>query len=652
MFLATQSRRLQPAGRRSPAPAVRRRSVTALVFAAVLCMAGCTGGQAHNSATSSSAAPSSAKPASQDVTPDQPLDLKIEGLAQLTAPAGAFSAPTRVTLTPFSRTAATAPAVPGVAVAGAGVDVTFDGPGPVQPLRLVLSNVSARPTGDALPTVLHRADDGTWETELGDVTADRAIVVEATEFSPRLPAWLTAPVDWMKDALSSVADSLVDAVGGRTDPPACKNDAPRWASETSATTLVHDCLITNTDPNTGQVRAELQLAPNRRYYLGVQVPEGVQYTSVDQQPAALRAAFGRMFGFDPGRQVFIGPGTSTTSGALQPSADGTLTFSAFVDPKSAALSLTMAVLGLAPDVPRIFGKKAVDPRGGLLAAALITVQCGDKIPAHASDADQTYEFFRCVLGAALGNLEDPDKAFSAAVQQFGDRAYAEEAKKALTKRATVLKLFGTVVKVISLGGVVRDIWLQVVDAFTQMTSDHGGKVALALRGRSSSPTGGADPHVVRPTGIGELNVNMTVDDLDTLGYVNQGNLYEGMNAACVRYAKQGSPLSAAVDTATERVIAVHAPDGSHTEVGGISIGSTLAQVRSSFAGNGYQITEMLDSDFGQGSNGVIVTGHGGAIGLGLSGATADEYAAGTATVDWVAGVGDAGNAPTRMETGC
>lgn len=97
---------------------------------------------------------------------------------------------------------------------------------------------------------------------------------------------------------------------------------------------------------------------------------------------------------------------------------------------------------------------------------------------------------------------------------------------------------------------------------------------------------------------------------------------------------------------------MHAGNGAHTQVGNIAAGSTLAQVRSAFAGAGYQISEVLDGNFGQGSNGVVVTGPGGATGLGLDDATAADYAAGTAAVNFIAGVGDVGQAPTRGETGC
>lgn len=80
------------------------------------------------------------------------------------------------------------------------------------------------------------------------------------------------------------------------------------------------------------------------------------------------------------------------------------------------------------------------------------------------------------------------------------------------------------------------------------------------------------------------------------------------------------------------------------------MGSTLAEVRAAF--QRYIVEEHLDDDFGQGTNGVVVTGDGGSIGLGLADVPVDDYTSGGATVDYVAGVGTPGRAPTRMEDGC
>jgi pimeloyl-ACP methyl ester carboxylesterase len=160
---------------------------------------------------------------------------------------------------------------------------------------------------------------------------------------------------------------------------------------------------------------------------------------------------------------------------------------------------------------------------------------------------------------------------------------------------------------------------------------------------------------VRFDGIGDLTLSMTAGQLETLGFVNEGNLYEGMDASCVSYAKPGFPFTVSVESASGRVLAINNSSGEaelRTQVGNIRVGSTLAQVRSTFDRPGYQVEEKVDLDFGQGSNGVIVDGPGGSIGLGLEDASAADYANGQATVSYVVGVGTRGNAPTLAEDGC
>jgi hypothetical protein len=87
-----------------------------------------------------------------------------------------------------------------------------------------------------------------------------------------------------------------------------------------------------------------------------------------------------------------------------------------------------------------------------------------------------------------------------------------------------------------------------------------------------------------------------------------------------------------------------------TEVGGIRLRSTLADVRKAFAG--YEIEEHLAADFGQGGNGVIINGPGGSIGLSLADATPADYVSGRAAISFLNGVGVPGHAPTNREDGC
>ncbi|HWM05744.1 MAG TPA: hypothetical protein VNP92_25670 [Actinophytocola sp.] len=119
------------------------------------------------------------------------------------------------------------------------------------------------------------------------------------------------------------------------------------------------------------------------------------------------------------------------------------------------------------------------------------------------------------------------------------------------------------------------------------------------------------------------------------------------------YAEQGQPVSFSVEAATGRILAINNASGDpslRTEIGGIHVGSTLAELRTAFAG--YEIEEHLDGDFGQGTNGVIVNGSGGAIGFGLDDAATTDYASGIATISYLAGVGRPGHAPTLTEDGC
>lgn len=165
----------------------------------------------------------------------------------------------------------------------------------------------------------------------------------------------------------------------------------------------------------------------------------------------------------------------------------------------------------------------------------------------------------------------------------------------------------------------------------------------------------ADPHTIRIRfdRVGEYSLRLTATGLLDRGYANEGNLCEGAGTACVSYAQEGQPFSFSVESATGRVLAVNnasSDQSLRTEIGGIHVGSTLAELRAAFAG--YQIEEHLDGDFGQGTNGVIVNGPGGAIGFGIDDAPASDYTSGNVAIRYLAGVGLPGHAPTLAEDGC
>lgn len=163
---------------------------------------------------------------------------------------------------------------------------------------------------------------------------------------------------------------------------------------------------------------------------------------------------------------------------------------------------------------------------------------------------------------------------------------------------------------------------------------------------------GSSSGQVRFDGIGDLDLSLTADDLLASGFVDQGNLYEGPEAACVSYTRPEGGVAASVESATGRVLALRNASGDElrTELGDIGVGSELWEVQEAFAQ--YEVETFFQSDFGQGMNGLVVHGPGGDISFGFEDAPVGEYVEGTVEVNWVAGVGLPGHAPTAMETGC
>jgi hypothetical protein len=444
----------------------------AAVVTIALVLAGCS--QAHSSSASASSSGTAAatRPVTKKVTPDRALDVSLPGVVHVMAPAGTFATSGTVTLTPAS---SPDPGVTGVGLAGEGVTVSFADTSPAQPLHIVFTRPSARPTSDSLPTALHHADDGTWETVAAEA-AGGGIAVDASSFSSWFPSWLN-PVDWLKDLVHSTVNGFI----ARTDAPACANDGPTWATLQKNTTLVHACLVTNTDAQTGAARAEVQLAPNRAYYIWTYVPAGVQYAWLSNQPTALRAVLGKLIpGLKSDTQVMISPGSLMTSGATQPTSDTTLTYRSFIDGWSVAMSLTNSVLNLVQFDPK--------PEQDLLDVLWFVKGCVDKVPSSATDLSGTWEFTKCVVENSLELLSNPAKAIGAATDFMGDRVYAQNGVDDLTKMSGRLKLLGEVFKVVGLAGAVHDIWAEIPDAFSQMGADHPGDTLLALQGKPAVTT--------------------------------------------------------------------------------------------------------------------------------------------------------------------
>ena len=253
----------------------RRTAVLATVLVQMLLLTGCSLLAEDEPAT---ARPASATgPVTQDVSPEAALDLELPGVARITAPAGTFATPGTITLTPARPNGAV---VSGTYIAGPGVDVAFAGTKPVRPLRVAFAEFSPAQSADQLPVALHQLPDGSWEVR-DAALVDGSLVLETVDFSVNVPGWMH-PRAW----LTSVADSVTDWMTARTDPRGCADNGPDFAKLANGTTLLHSCLASNPHPDDGRVRAEAQLQSNRRFYMWVAVPDGVEYVWVEDQPAA------------------------------------------------------------------------------------------------------------------------------------------------------------------------------------------------------------------------------------------------------------------------------------------------------------------------------------------------------------------------------
>lgn len=228
---------------------------------------------------------------------------------------------------------------------GDGLDVVTTGESEGS-FELILT-LPPRPTDDALPLALRRADDGTWETAPGrwDPDAD-TLTVDVAEFSGWWPSWFN-PIDWV----AGVIDGIADVITGRTDPPHCNDNPPPWASISPAGSTVHTCLQANVDAATGEVRVEVLFKSNRRTFLAADIPHGNAYAWIEDQSDWLRPILARITGEDSDRHVLLPGGKQYSFGFTQPMIDTDVHVVIKPTPGTILLDGLFALLGLVAPSP-------------------------------------------------------------------------------------------------------------------------------------------------------------------------------------------------------------------------------------------------------------------------------------------------------------
>ncbi len=418
-------------------------------------------------------------PVTAAVEPSTSFSVAIAGFGSLSGGRGAVSGSGRVTLA--STPSGSARMLrDGIAALGTGLDVRFSGTRPTAPLSLTLvpparpaaTGSSTTAAGALIPVLVHRSDDGTFDLLRASVDSQGRFVITTKDFSPHWPAWLDPAA-----LASGLLHRLANEISGRSDPPKCAGGGPDWAKLTSATTLVHTCLITNKDSK-GVPRAEAQLVSNRGFWLKTSVPGGADYVYTDGSAELVSKYLSQHVPAGDFTRL-LPPHGLLTSGWYRPTSTLELPMTSYQDAYTVFLSLAAS---LAAQVGNI-----KDERSGW-AAAWGVVACADKIPSRLHDAHGWWAALRCFLTDALPQLQNPTVARSAAISLAGANAISADVDATLQQTAKALKYVGKAFALIEVAKIGKDVWQQIPDAFSTLGNDTTGQVTLRLSASAAAPT--------------------------------------------------------------------------------------------------------------------------------------------------------------------
>jgi hypothetical protein len=438
----------------------------ALVVAAMVASVACFGGSANRSTTIK-------------VAWDQPLAVSIPGVAALTGPVGAVSGTGSATINTVT---GAFPPDTGIATGGTGVDVSFAGVTLTRPLTITY-DTKGKPDDAAIPIVAHQVENGNWEIKPAALDRVGHIKITTQTFSPNIPGWLH-PTQWMH----WLGQRMASFVGGRTAPINCPGGAPSWATILNQSSEVHTCLVSNVDPSTHAVRAEVQIKSNRGTALEVTIPPGADYTWVEGQPWILRnAVWARLIHQDPSLMVLLPPGATVTAGYRQ--LPETLSFQIRVTQWSMVYSLigdlVDALTGLAADSTNTTTLYLMTKCSGLVDFSHLSVN-------NPIDSATFGTIFTCIIGDAVSELSSWDKAIGAARNLLGpgvDAADLDTQAKELSAIGNKLHALGWVV---ALWPVLQTGWQGAADTVASLvTGGASTLVNLSMQGRTNAGSGGS-----------------------------------------------------------------------------------------------------------------------------------------------------------------
>lgn len=330
---------------------------------------------------------------------------------------------------------------------------------------------------DAVPGVLHVHDDGSHTVIPGlyDESAN-TITVFATEFSDFFGGWWN-PLNWAEETVQGVQgayDFVADWVTGRTDPPACADDAPEWVSVTTQeVSSLHVCVQSNA-ANDGSERFELFLKSNRSTMQMVTIPTDTDFVWVQGQPEWLRPLLRDALadGERPQAVVLFG-GQSMSIGFSRPLLDADLDVRAYQTDTQVIANQLLGVLG------------GVEGEGALAAALTVRACLGElsgfDLPSASGPVEKFEESAEAIVKCSIGLLANPELAgrtVKESLELAGSASdLANQAGTYVQQHAAGLK--GTAeafLKVINVGGAVTRAWDAIFDAVAE------GRITATLSG--------------------------------------------------------------------------------------------------------------------------------------------------------------------------
>lgn len=297
-----------------------------------------------------------------------------------------------------------APKIDGVLEAGPGLAVDVDGTyGGRFQVRL---DVPAPPTDDAVPVVLHQLDDGSAVVEpaLWDPVANQ-MVVWTDGFSDRWGAWYD-PRNWAEEVVQvgqGAFDWTADYITGRTDPPACENNAPSWFHTTPrGMSSVHVCTKSNPAPD-GAVRGEVLLKSNRSTAQVIRLPDVAKDYVWNSQPEDLALILTGLSGVDDETNRTLLGGDSMSVGVRQPATTVNASMQAYLTP----------VLIVANPLFALVGNLPTDGVIGLYAASAKCVQDISGVDVLRFDLTPVTDVpdFDDLLRCAIEALQEPELVY-------------------------------------------------------------------------------------------------------------------------------------------------------------------------------------------------------------------------------------------------